>query len=488
VGFAYRTKATATGAQRTIAEIFSTSGWRFVVTIADASPAMGNVNMVLWARSADDATVVALLTTNVNTMDGGWHWCQAVFETAGSSVKATMYVDGGSVTNTDVSHSITIGAPRSAQFGWLQDKYAPSTNAGPLALADIAFWATNTRYTIAGAVDGWSGETVSDRLIRICAEEGIALDLTGTSTVTMGPQPIATTTVILRDCEATDHGLMFDGLGPGIGYVCRSAMHNAAIGLQIDAASGNALTPPFEPKFDRQGITNLWQVTREGGQTVTAEKTTGPVGTGVDGIGIADAQATVNIDDDNALSAHAGWLLGLTTNEGMRYPALSMNMRQMAAFAGGVLNLLPGGRVQVSGVRSESTDLPPETIDVLLQGWAEATTADSWSIVGNHSPFEPFHIGKVDTIRVQAAASTVAAGFNATALSFTVAGVNLWTTNPAMFPMSIMVAGEEMTLSSVAGASSPQTFTISARHTNGIVKAHVTGEPVTVFKPGRVGI
>lgn len=57
----------------------------------------------------------------------------------------------------------------------------------------------------------------------------------------------------------------------------------------------------------------------------------------------------------------------------------------------------------------------------------------------------------------------------------------LWTIDPNEFPFDIMVGGERMTVTSISGSSSPQTFTV-IRSRNGIVKAHSTGAAVALFR------
>ena len=58
---------------------------------------------------------------------------------------------------------------------------------------------------------------------------------------------------------------------------------------------------------------------------------------------------------------------------------------------------------------------------------------------------------------------------------------DLWTTDGAEFPLDIMIAGERITLSGISGATSPQTFTASARAVNGVEKAHTAGSEVHIF-------
>ena len=43
------------------------------------------------------------------------------------------------------------------------------------------------------------------------------------------------------------------------------------------------------------------------------------------------------------------------------------------------------------------------------------------------------------------------------------------------------MGGEVMTISAISGTSSPQTFTISARSVNGVVRAQTAGQDVRLY-------
>jgi hypothetical protein len=58
----------------------------------------------------------------------------------------------------------------------------------------------------------------------------------------------------------------------------------------------------------------------------------------------------------------------------------------------------------------------------------------------------------------------------------------LWTTGAADFPFDITVGGERMTVTSISGSSSPQTFTV-ARAVNAVAKAQTVGTDVRLFQP-----
>ncbi|MBZ3918205.1 hypothetical protein [Streptomyces acidiscabies] len=86
--------------------------------------------------------------------------------------------------------------------------------------------------------------------------------------------------------------------------------------------------------------------------------------------------------------------------------------------------------------------------------------------------------------RVDADGSTLAAGVSSTATTLSVAGP-LWITSsvyPQEFPFDARLGGEVVRVTAVSGASSPQTWTV-VRSVNGIVKAQVAGEAVSLAVP-----
>lgn len=70
----------------------------------------------------------------------------------------------------------------------------------------------------------------------------------------------------------------------------------------------------------------------------------------------------------------------------------------------------------------------------------------------------------------------------------------LWTTSSGDWNtglngggLFIVIGGEEMRVSAITGASSPQTFTV-VRSVNGVTKAHSAGAEVHTRYPTRVGL
>lgn len=91
-------------------------------------------------------------------------------------------------------------------------------------------------------------------------------------------------------------------------------------------------------------------------------------------------------------------------------------------------------------------------------------------------------LGRADTT-----GSTLASGVTSTGTTLSVATASgpLWSTTDE--PYDIVVGGEVMTVTTVTGASSPQSATV-VRSVNGIVKAHSSGAVIRLAQPARAAL
>src|SRR3546814_10433500 len=112
--------------------------------------------------------------------------------------------------------------------------------------------------------------------------------------------------------DLVDAGLLHDGVGPGLRYICRGERENASPDLTL--AAGQLVTP-FAPVDDDQRIVNRVTASASGSKA-TVEDTTGPLGTEV--VGVYDSSATVNLGDPTDAVHYAGWAVHLGTVEGYR--------------------------------------------------------------------------------------------------------------------------------------------------------------------------
>lgn len=487
VAFALKPGAWAAGNHPTPLTVTTSDGSFFALTFNGVA----GIGQVAYMRP-DGTGVTGGANWGAACFDGKFHELSLEVFQNGADIAYIAYTDGvGIIGNPAFTGTATTLAPISrltTNVNYIDGQY-PMSITGLAAWQNIGPYATANGFAVGAAAFGYAGETASARLSRLMAEEGVALDLFGSSDVAMGPQGIDTLINLMRNCEAADHGLLYDGFGPGVAYQCRTARYNAAAALTLDMGPGKReVAPPFEPKFDRQQVKNLYTVSRPGGSSATSERVDGPLGTDpVNGIGVEDGSApSLNLYRDDPLQDHADYLVALGTVPGYRFPSLNLNMRAIPARAAALLAAGgPGYRATIVNPASKAVDLPPDPIDLIVEGWTETTTVSTWEFAGNCSSYEPFRVGVADTDRADSGSSTLGLGVTAAAASLSVATTDpgdLWTTTAADWPFLIVVGPEVMQVNSVTGGSSPQTFAVT-RAINGVAIAHTAGEPVHVYHP-----
>jgi len=416
----------------------------------------------------DTAGTVAADYSNSGPMVAGqvYHFRMSLTQ-AGSNIAFSIYIDGV----LQLAHSFLTGTLYAPTFITLNASAGSADpESKPACMSHVAIWTTNRTAPVSYlAADGYVGELATTRLARVCGEEGIAYLATSSSTVAMGAQPLATALEILRECEDAEGGTLYE-VNWGLGYQSTLDRYNAPVAMTVDFDLGQVAEPP-EPADDDQRTRNRWTVNRSFGSEYTAEKTTGPMGTGPEGPGLYDDQATVNVATDNQLPAQAGWRLHLGTVDEDRWPQIDLNFARAPALIDTWTALTYGSRVNFI---HPPDDGPPDTIDAFIEGRFERWDTVVWRATLNTSPASPYDVYVVgDTTgnrgRVDAANSTLAADATSSDTTISVASPGaLWRTGAVSF--DINVAGERMTVTNISGGSSPQTFTVT-RSVNGIVKA-----------------
>lgn len=327
----------------------------------------------------------------------------------------------------------------------------------------------------------------------------------------MGPEPAATPLGVIQEAVSTDHGILHETReSVGLAMVPLSALYNRSSALELDYEAFQ-VSHPFHPDEDDQRLANHVVARRPGGSTATATRTEGPLSTQEppDGVGIYGSEVDVAVLFDTQLPGHAGWLLHIGTWDEARYPLLRQNLRASAAAAlsDDILALESGARVDVTNLPAW---LPPEPARLLIQGYDELASADEHVISFDASPYGPYEIAVVaaadgsQDARGQAVDtdhSTLDASIDDVTTSLSVAtdlGTSplraLWTTDPDDWDdqlhgggLFITIGGEQMRVTDISGASSPQTFTV-VRGTGGFTRAHDAGTPVHVTFPARIGL
>lgn len=313
----------------------------------------------------------------------------------------------------------------------------------------------------ARALDGYTGETASDRIERLCREEGITASITGTSAQAMGPQSVATLADLLIECEAVDGGLLSDGAdGGGLTYRCLSSIYNQSASLAVTRGS---LDVDVAPVWDNRNIRNDVTASRSGG---SSSRQTDEAHVTRTRRRIKDS-ATVNVATDSQLSDQAMWRVNVGTTPAPRYNGVGINLRERYGMllADTVLALEAGGRFTAAEATLPSQH-PPGGIDALVIGWTEHLDAVEWTFAPNCVDYAPYRVailddddyGKFDT---DGSDLTAAVSSSATSLSVaTTTGTSpLWTTDAGEMPIPLIVAGEVMSATAIAA---PTTITYGA--------------------------
>jgi hypothetical protein len=272
-----------------------------------------------------------------------------------------------------------------------------------LAGVSMAHWAIYNRYNysaVDSSADGYTGESASTRITRICREERIPLALTGSSAVTMGPQPISTAPAVLRECEAADGGVLYDGRSAGYTYVSHSSRYNQTAALTLDASVREVTGSPDTYDDDQRRL-NRATISRSGGGSATLEQVAGPLGSAA--IGLYDTSRSMNIERDDQLYQQAAWLVHLGQADGFRHPRLSLDLVGTAALTGSTsvatewLASAVASRIDVTNTRTKAPTRPPGDVRLLLEGWSETLGPKVWTVAANCSNYEPWAVGALKT-------------------------------------------------------------------------------------------
>jgi hypothetical protein len=376
---------------------------------------------------------------------------------------------------SDTAAGETLGAVRRVAAG----PRGPAAN--DLGFGHVSVWReANVPYYLF-ADTGFNGERALTRIARICAEESVTFDALGDAIVSeeMGPQPDGSLLDIVYDCVQADGGILSE-LNGGLAYRPRANLYNQEVSLALDMDAFE-VGAPFEPTDDDQQIVNDVTASRPSGSSARVVDTAS-----VAREGLYEEEISVNVGFDELLPNIAAWYVHLGTVDQMRFPVVPLNFARAPQLIESWLAMRLGDRTTVEQTLPQLTAVP---IDLLGLGWSEQISPFTWTAAINAVPASPYNVGVLDddvSGRLDTDGSDLDVAINTVATSLvvntTVAGAPLWTTDGAEFPFDIRIDSEEMTVTNITGASSPQTFTVT-RGVNGLLAAHDAGALVSLAQP-----
>jgi hypothetical protein len=338
------------------------------------------------------------------------------------------------------------------------------------------------------ADSGFDGETATDRVTRLCSEEGIPVafpyGLAGTGA--MGPQRAGAALGLLQEAADADTGILYEDRDTlALAYRPRTSLYNQTPALTLDYTTDVA--PGLQPVEDDTQTRNDITVTRPSGTFARATLDTGALSTQSppDGVGRYTTAVTCNVETDGQLPDLAGWLLHLGTTDEARYPQVTVNLAANPTLIGAVAAVDIGDLIKITNPPSW---LPPGDIQLMVQGYTETLGTYEWTVTFNCIPYSPWQVAVLEDEvlgRCDTDGSELAAGIDAddTTLSIAVTDGPLWTTDAGEYPMDLRLGGGEVvTVTACSGTSSPQTMTVT-RATNGISRAWDAGTDVRLATP-----
>jgi hypothetical protein len=427
----------------------------------------------------DSGTFEAVIGMSAAAADGQPHHFAFRCVQNGPNVDVTSYRDGIVGATNSIAGVLTTSVAVASR------NPAQGTTLLFAQLAIYNFASINAPTTRAPAATAYSGELATTRIRRVCAEERVPVLCTSGNSVAMGPQPVGKLLDILRDAESVDQGVLYETAW-GLGFQACNDRTNIPVALALDFNQRHIADTP-EPADDDQRLRNRWTVSRVSGSSYVKQLTTGQTGTTL--AGVYDDSATVNVQLDSQLADQAGWRLNIGTADGDRWPSIPLNFTRNPTLIDTWTTLPYGQRMTVSNPPAQ---MPPDVLDLVIEGFSEGWTPFNWFATLNASPFAPYLIGTLATDTGDTASTlliltpdtlTLAADVDTTAISWSVNSSPVWTTNSEMFPRRIIWEGEEIRLDNCTGASAPQTWTV-VRSVNGIVKAHTAGSTGRILNPG----
>lgn len=246
---------------------------------------------------------------------------------------------------------------------------------------------TNTQVlTLYQAGAGFS-ETTDARLSRLASYAGLIATTDDPSGQIMGAQTTAGESLLdaMQNAVAAEAGVLF---ADGSGNLVMQGRSYRSIRTTADVTLGE--TEPGEDTvvtWDTQQKFNQVTVTRTGG----AVQTVATAGVGARTEPVYPTSIELNVDADAASLDAANWILSKHQDTEPRIGAVTFDLLT-SPNAEALLGLKVGDRLLLSAMPSQMWG----TADYTVEGWAEATGSDQWTLTVNLLPFDLFKSGVWD--------------------------------------------------------------------------------------------
>lgn len=431
----------------------------------------GNMDLRAYDQDGTQLIATGFVTTAINGLNV--HVGVELTQN-GPNIDATLivfYIGASTMTSLSTGgiattlNANTVGAATEVRVG--QSGLLNGTAVGHMAVAS-----SNTAYaSTANAMLAWAAETPDDRVWRLGQEEGFASYSVNVSTQTMGVQGQSSLVDLLREAEGADEGILCEGRSYlGLRLRNHTSLNNQQPALTLDYTGTSGLVTPLEPTDDDQNVRNDVTVQRTNGSSSRLTLDTGPLSTlsPPSGVGRYADSSTLNLATDVQPLQHAGWRLHVGTWDETRYPVVHMVLSKVPSLLETAASVDIGDRIQIL---NPPPWLPPDTIDLMVQGYTETLDQFTWNLDLNCTPAGPWDVAWLGSSTSAAATrefswldtsgSALAEDLTPTETDvdvLTTPGLALWTPNVRDTPFDWRVAGEVMTVTAPGGLVNGNAF------------------------------
>lgn len=234
------------------------------------------------------------------------------------------------------------------------------------------------------AATGYTGESPTDRFLRLCDEESVTASVrsNGTDMVAMGPQRSLDFMSNVRECLAANEGYLDADTTGNLRMTSRTYLENRAVAMTISHSSRRAFNI-VGAETDKL-LENYFTAQRVNGGSVLSAVEDGPYnisdpGDDPDGVGRYPGGETYNLDSDAALADHANYHTYRGTIDHPALDSLKIHFGRSGVSAALLATWLTMDTFQRVQVTSPPTSLGVDTLDQMVFGWTE--TADQFELV-----------------------------------------------------------------------------------------------------------
>lgn len=458
---------TAPTTEQTIATITTTTGYRWVLswwtdgnlTLRGFNKAGTQIEWVAWG-----GTVTGTQShIGIDLVQLG-----STFERRAYRIDVAEWTlaGGASTHGTTSTFTGTLGRIATITLG--------GSTIGDVAVGHVALADATSAYASTGnAMIGYAGERALTRITRLCGEEGIPVTssgVTGAAPTLVGPQSVAPFLDLIQEAIDADGGRLFEQRDSlGLSVRSRATLYTQTPALVLDYAN-RQVADPLEPVDDDAHVHNDITIGREGGSSARAVAETGPLSVQAppDGVGRYATSTTLNLYSDDQCEPLAYWYLYAGTRDAPRYTSVSVEVHNAPTLADQVAAVDMGARAVII---NPPPWLPPDQIELLVEGYTETLGVRTWDIVFNASPGEPMLVAMADDTAYGIADTdgtelALAADADDIALTVTVTAGPAW--GAAGLPYDVVCRGERMTVTGVTAPTSTTRVLTVTRGVNGI--------------------